>query len=101
MFLSFKKKKETLDDTEPKRRVSSRIGTALSSTIIPGLGQLAKGEPGKAAAFFFGIMIGSPIVGVLAKAWRPAGSIAGIGVLGVHIWNIVDAARGEVKTKQD
>jgi arabinogalactan oligomer / maltooligosaccharide transport system permease protein len=62
------------------RRLNPRRAAYLS--IVPGLGQLANGEPGKAAAFLggvgalFGLSFSVPgLTTDLVTAWRPRGNL--------------------------
>ncbi|MCD7879771.1 MAG: hypothetical protein LUG16_07560 [Candidatus Gastranaerophilales bacterium] len=86
-------------ETAPKKSgVGKKLGTAFTSVLYPGLGQLVNGDTKSAAKHFFGaIGADAAILGgvVLAGVCPPAGialALAGtVGDIGIRLHSIVDA----------
>ena len=73
---------------KPKAGIGKKIGSAVASAFVPGLGQAANGQWGKALGFFFGMGV-ADIVGYVLGG--PVGMSFAHSVVGVL--NIVDAYR--------
>ena len=73
---------------KPKAGIGKKIGSAVASAIVPGLGQAANGQWGKALGFFFGMGVADVVGFVLGG---PIGMSLAHSVVG--ILNIVDAYR--------
>ena len=73
---------------KPKAGIGKKIGSAVASAILPGLGQAANGQWGKALGFFFGVSVADVVGFVLGG---PIGASLAHSVVGVL--NIIDAYR--------
>ena len=71
---------------KPKAGMGKKIGSAVASAFLPGLGQAANGQWGKALGFFFGVSVADVVGFVLGG---PIGMSVAHSAVG--IWNIVDA----------
>ncbi len=86
-------------EAAPKKSgIGKKLGTAFTSVLYPGLGQLVNGDTKSAAKHFFGAVgADAAVIGgaLLTAACPPAGialMVAGtVGDLGVRLHSIVDA----------
>jgi TM2 domain-containing membrane protein YozV len=68
------------------------LQAAASAFVFPGLGQLAKGEWGKALAIILGFplyLFLTVVITVLTSIW--VGVVLGSGLLAFYFWNVYDA----------
>lgn len=68
------------------------LQAAASAFVFPGLGQLAKGEWGKALAIILGFplyLFLTVVLTVLTQIW--VGALLGAGSLAFYFWNVYDA----------
>lgn len=79
---------------ETEASTGKKWGVGLASFFCSGLGQAINGEWGKGAAFFLGSLFPAMISSFAITAGKfGTSAIAGLTVLGVNIWSIVDAVK--------
>lgn len=79
-------------ETTKKSNTGKKWGVGIASFILPGLGQAANGQWGKAAGFLFGPFVLSGL-SVFALAPSVAISLTILLHAGARAWSIIDAVK--------
>ena len=83
-------------ETTKNSNTGKKWGVGIASLIVPGLGQAANGQWGKAAGFFLGSCVALPILtGLSAFTFGPAAIVAAsvLAQAGIRVWSITDAVK--------